>query len=112
MKHEAAVLRRELDRIGTRRGRCVSTALKERVTTWLVSQRAEGHPVSELAAELGIAHATALRWSNGARKRVMVPVRVISDAPAARTVSVVSPAGFRVEGVTLAEAAALLRELG
>jgi hypothetical protein len=42
----------------------------------------------------------------------MVPVRVISDPPAGRIVTVVSPAGFRVEGVTLPEAAALLRELG
>lgn len=80
---------------------------------WLVSQRAEGHAVSELAAELGIAPATALRWSNGAPgKRAMVPVRVISAPPSARMVSVVSPAGFRIDGVTLPEAAALLRELG
>jgi hypothetical protein len=112
MKHEAAILRRELDRIETRRGRCVSPELKERVIAWLVARRAEGRPVSELAAELGIAAGTALRWSASIPKRAIVPVRIVSDPTPRRTVSVVSPSGFRMEGVTIAEATAVLRELG
>jgi len=40
-----------------------------------------------------------------------VPVRIVRDEPAARAVAVVSPTGFRVDGLTLSEAAALLREL-
>jgi hypothetical protein len=40
----------------------------------------------------------------------MRPVKVVADDEG--TVSVVSPAGYRVEGVTLSEAAALLAKLG
>lgn len=42
----------------------------------------------------------------------MLPVQIISEPTQTRTVSVVSPSGFRIEGVTLLEAATLLRELG
>ena len=111
MKDEAVFLRRELDRIATRRGRCVSPELKRRAATWIVKERAAGRTVSALARELGIVAGTVLRWSAGVR--AMVPVRVVADADAdAKTVSVVSPSGFRIEGVTLAEATLVLRELG
>ena len=110
MKDEAVFLRRELDRIGTRRGRCVSAELKTRASAWIVRERAAGRTVSELARELGIVAGTVLRWSAGVR--AMVPVRVVADAEAAKTMSVVSPSGFRIEGMTLAEATLVLRELG
>jgi transposase-like protein len=112
MKDEAVSLRRELDRIGTRRGRCVSAELKLRASAWIVRERGAGRAVSELAHELGIASGTVLRWSSETGTRALVPVRVVPDVAEARTVAVVSPSGFRIEGVTLSEAARLLRELG
>jgi hypothetical protein len=72
-------------------------------------ERASGRPVSELARELGICDGTALRWSSGAR--AIVPVRVVPDELPA-TIAVVSPSGFRVEGLSLADAVRVLRELG
>jgi hypothetical protein len=110
MKDEAKFLRRELDRIGTRRGRCMPPELKGRAVAWLKARRAAGAAATELAAELGIAPGTVLRWSNGGT-RSLVPVRVVPD-PVAGTVAVVSPTGFRIEGLTLADAMCVLRELG
>ena len=107
---EARFLRRELDRIGTRRGRCVPPELKARATAWITEQRARGRAVAVLAVELGVAAGTVLRWSNGG-VRALVPVSVVPDE-APTFVAVVSPSGFRIEGVTLADAVRVLRELG
>lgn len=106
---EARFLRRELDRIGTRRGQCVAPELKARATAWIAEQRAAGHTVAELAAELGVAPGTVLRWSTGVR--AIVPVHVVPDeVPVA--IAVVSPSGFRIEGLSLSDAVRTLRELG
>jgi hypothetical protein len=102
MKDEAGALRRELDRIGTRRGRCVPPELKVRVSAWIRARRAAGRSVAEVAADLGIAAGTVLRWSNAA-VRAIVPVHVVPDTTLA-TVAVVSPTGFRIEGLSLADA--------
>jgi hypothetical protein len=109
MKDDASSLRRELDRIGTRRGRCVPAELKSRASAWIAARRGEGRKVAALAAELGIAAGTVLRWSEGSA-RVLVPVRVVPDAD--ERVSVVSPCGFRIEGLSLTDAVRILRELG
>ena len=85
--------------------------LRERVAAWLVAQRASGRSVSELATVLGLAQGTVTRWSSGVKPRSMLPVRVVEEEPR-RGVRVVSPSGFWIDGVTLVEAAALLRELG
>ena len=112
MKGQGEKLRRELDQIGTRRGRCVPAELKQRASAWISRRRAEGSTVSELASELGIAVGTVLRWSGDVSRRGIVPVEIVPDAVVSKGVCVVSPSGFRIEGVTLAEAALLLRELG
>ena len=84
--------------------------LKARATAWIAEQRAEGRTVAALAAELGVAAGTILRWSRGS-VRAIVPVHVVPDetSPA---VAVVSPSGFRIEGLSLADAVRALRELG
>jgi hypothetical protein len=88
----------------------VPPGLKARATVWIAEQRAEGRTVAMLAAELGVAAGTVLRWSNGS-ERAIVPVHVVPDENAA-TVTVVSPSGFRIEGLSLVEAVRVLRELG
>lgn len=112
-QREAEILRRELDRVGGRRGPCFSEDLKRRATGWIVKQRAAGMTVAEVASELGLARGTVLKWSAQFKAtRALIPVEVIADRSSERTVSVVSPSGFRVEELTLPEAAALLRALG
>jgi hypothetical protein len=112
MKDEAVLLRRELDKIVVRRGRCVRPKLRARVAAWLVSQRATGRSTSELASALGVAPGTVIRWSSSKSSRAMVRVRVVPAPDPVRTVRVVSPSGFWIDGVTVAEAVAVLRELG
>src|SRR5262249_53838845 len=111
MKDEARFLRCELDRIESRQGRCVPPELRDRAAAWLKARRAEGRTVSGPATELGLATGTVLRWSNKVVTAI-VPVRVVADAAVAERVAVVSPLGFRVEGVTLEDAIRVLRELG
>lgn len=83
--------------------------LKARATAWIAEQRAGGRTVAELAAELGVAAGTILRWSkDGAR--AIVPVRVVPDE-IPTSMAVVSPTGFRIEGLSLADAIRVLREL-
>jgi len=113
-QREAERLRRELDGVAGRQGRCFSRDLKERVTRWIVERRAAGSTVEELAVELGLARGTVLRWSADAKPptRALVPVQVVPDPIAPHSVSVVSPSGFRVDGLSFAEAVTLLRALG
>ena len=114
---EAEQLRRELGRVTSRQGPCFPREIKERASRWIAEQRAAGATVSEIADALGLASGTVLRWSAGSRiegksHRQLVPVEVVHDGFTSRSLSVVSPAGFRIEGVSMAEAAALLKALG
>jgi hypothetical protein len=112
-QREAEILRRELDRVGGRRGACFSADLKRRATAWIVQRRAAGMTVASVASELGLAPGTVLKWSAQSQAaRALVAVEVVADRSSERTVSVVSPSGFCVEGLSLVEAAALLRALG
>jgi hypothetical protein len=97
-RREAEKLRRELDSVVGRQGRCFSWDLKDRAARWLSARRAEGASVAELAAELGLAEGTVLRWSARSAQpqpRALVPVTVVSDGAIERRLSVVSPSGFR-----------------
>lgn len=119
MKDEVRDLRSELERIESRHGPCVPTELRHRVAKWLREQRAEGRTGAELAAELGIAAGTVFRWSSerevvhreGGAGTAIVPVNVVPDAATTARVAIVSPSGFRMEGITLEDAVRALREL-
>jgi transposase-like protein len=112
-QREVENLRRELGRVGIRRGRCFSEELKGRATAWIVRRRAAGVRVAEVASELGLSAGTVLKWSaRGKSARALVPVEVIAEPSTGKSVSVISPAGFRIEGLSLLEAAALLKAVG
>lgn len=112
-QREATILRRELGKVTSRRGPCFPAELKQRVSRWLISQRAAGMMVADLALELGLSTGTVLKWSTGAkRSRALVPVEIVPSVRTERSVSILSPSGFRLEGLQVAEAAELLRALG
>lgn len=53
------------------------------------------------------------RWLEaGDEKRELVPVEIVPEGVEGEVVVVVSPRGYRVEGLGVASAAALLRMLG
>jgi hypothetical protein len=92
----AEKLRRELDGVKGRRGPCFPLDLKERTGVWLAERRASGATVAELAAELGLASGTVLRWSTRSARpsRALVPVEIVAEPVAARSMCIVSPSGF------------------
>jgi len=79
-QREGEILRRELDRVGARRGPCFSEDLKERATAWIIKRRAEGMIVAAIASELGLAAGTVLKWSARSKSaRALVPIEVVAD---------------------------------
>ena len=112
--HEARALRGELAAHDRGRGKRYPEALRTRVTAWLRHQVARGAAIQAAAAVIALDSETARRWLRATTSPVttLVPVEVVAAADAERTVSVVSPSGHRVDGLTLDEAAALLRRLG
>ncbi len=113
MDKETAILRRDLGRVETGRGRRYPAELRARVVTWARGRRAAGASWEEIKLELGQQFDTVRRWCvEAGETKALVPVRVVAPRVPVRTLSVVSPGGFRIDGLTPGEAAALLRELG
>ena len=113
MDKQAAILRRDLARVETGRGRRYPAELRARVVSWANGRRVEGASWEEIKRELGQRFDTVRRWCvDGTETKDLVPVRVVATTVPARALSVVSPMGFRIDGLTPAEAAALLREIG
>jgi hypothetical protein len=116
MTRESTLLKRELSRGERGRGKRYSTELRGRVAAWAQSRRQIGASWVDIAQELGLGLDTVRRWCVSkkpvATGRSLLPVRVVESPAAPSGLVVVSPNGFRVEGLTLTEAASLLRALG
>jgi len=89
-------------------GRRYPADVRGRVVAWMASERAGGRSWSALSDELGIPATTLMRWSSLPRA---LPVVVEAQRSSlSSVVSMVSPSGWRIEGVTLDQALALLGE--
>ncbi len=120
MDHELSELRRALADQGPRGpGRRVPRLLRERVLVATRQRRAGGASVATLAEALGLSVETLRRWlgtdvegqPRAGHPRPM-PVAVIGDAAQSRgALSLVTPSGFRVEGLSVETAAELLARL-
>jgi hypothetical protein len=77
--------------------------------------RRAGRPWSEITPTLGLSKSALTRWrqSQGSREPGLRRVRVArATLPPPRALAVLTAAGHRVEGLSLAEAVALVRALG
>ncbi|MNL48569.1 hypothetical protein D3C87_1714400 [compost metagenome] len=74
-------------------------------------RREEGCSVRSLLREMGVASKTYYHWTREKEPGGFVPVTLVPPSEP-RTLAVVSPKGFRIEGLTLADAATLLAKLG
>src|SRR5262249_47000630 len=105
-------LRRVLASRRGRRGR-MPAILRQRALEHARRRHEAGATTATIAAELGLSRVTIRRWTTSPAP---VPVQVVdgTGAPEKRpsTLSVISPSGFRVEGLSLEEATTLLRVLG
>jgi methylphosphotriester-DNA--protein-cysteine methyltransferase len=100
----------------------LSAELRARAATYARERKASGATAAAIAAELGVSQPTVARWlgrsigtgpiaiSNATRSRALR--KVVVEQSAGRTLHVVSPSGYRIDGLSLQEAAMLLRVLG
>src|SRR5215510_12748937 len=107
MDHEFENLRREVARRDRGRGRRYPQSLRDRVARWARRRREGGAGWLELAAEIGIAAESLRRWTTrDGPSAAMVPIRVVEEADDVDVdghLRLITPAGYRVEGLTVAE---------
>ncbi len=114
-EHGAASLRREISKVPRGPGLWFPQSLRDRVVEWALARReSTGESWETIGLELGIAGESVRRWCARSDKAAprMRRVEIVSDDRAEPAVSIVSPTGYRVEGLSLAAAAAMLRMLG
>ncbi len=118
---ELRELRRELATIERGRGRYYPPALRARITRWARRRLAGGDSVNAVARDVALHPTTLAGWLGApgpapATSTALVPVEVVA-APARVTpmtqapVVLVSPSGYRVEGLTLDDALRALTRL-
>jgi hypothetical protein len=115
MKHDVGGLRRRVHALGSRhRGARVPPALRAAIAAYARDQRATGASWRAIAARLGVSSESIRRWALTGPARdsmaALVPVHVVAEA-AVKTLTVWSPTGYRVEELSVAETAELLRRL-
>jgi hypothetical protein len=116
----AARLREQVAALGRRhRGARIPARLRADIIRHARAWRAAGASMCTIAAALGVAPESIRRWTQtpppAAPRRALVPVRVVADRPAAAPsplLTLVSPRGFRVEGLGVADVGTLLAALG
>lgn len=111
MADEVARTRAALARLERGRGKRYSPAMRERIRRASASLRATGMGWQRIGAALGIPHETVRRLSVAtARVNAFVPVEVTSEISSPSLV-LVTPGGYRVEGLDVALVRELLQRL-
>ena len=104
----AAELKAEVGGVERRyRGARYPDGVRERLVAFAREQRDAGVGWHRIGAAVGVRGETLRRWCSGRPSGRLVPVHVVGQ-PA---VTLVSPTGWRVEGLSLTDAATLLRAL-
>jgi len=114
MKREVRELRRQVKVLGPRhRGARIPSSLRAAMAAYAGDERAAGASYREIAERLGVSAESIRRWTVRTPVRdggsELVPVRVIAEA--AGRLTIWSPAGYRVDGLSIHAAAELLRSL-
>ena len=109
MSNEITRLRRALATMGEGTGRRYSSAMRQRVRVVATQMHDVGTGWHAIGMELGIPHETVRRFCLDKAGGDFVPVEV---APlASMGMVLVSPTGFRVEGIGVVEAVEMIRQL-
>ena len=91
----------------------IPDAVRAEVLAYARGERAAGRSWAGIAHAVGLSPGALKNWSQTpAPARRLVPVAVATPAGPGAVLVVVSPGGYRVEGLDLATATALLRALG
>lgn len=116
MMRDPGELRRRVQALGRRtRGARIPDELRAEVINYASERRRCGDGVRKIARALGVSPESIRRWTTPGtirQTRALVPIVVRDDDDATPgPLTVTSPSGYRVEGLTLTSAAALLRAL-
>ena len=116
MEERQTELRSAIDRVrgGRIRWSC-PRSLKSEINSYMIECREAGMTVSEVAGELGVSATSLDRWSaeeqNGKASPGLKPVKVSKQTPGHAGLVLITPRGYRVEGLTIETTLRLLREL-
>ena len=120
MERELRVLRRELGRVERGRGRKYAEDLRRRITAWCRQRRAAGAGLRELSVEIGVSAESVRRWLMTAAESdatALRPVEIVAATEqvprdADPTIRIVTPRGYRIEGLAIGDVIAIVRVLG
>lgn len=125
IQSEAKKIRRSIPKLAVGRKRRFGPALRERILSWIDRARAEGLRDADCSRLLGLAATQFNAWRTTAHavpfelpmdwrvepiNRELVPIQIPAGIELTTGVAVTSPRGYRVEGLNLEQAYALLRE--
>lgn len=110
MESEIRKLRAALARRDSGRGRRFSPELRRQISSVGGRLRSEGASWSGIGAELGLPTATVRRLCDGDAPG-FAAVEIVGDAATGTGLVVITPSGFRVEGLDATSAATLIRQL-
>jgi hypothetical protein len=86
-----------------------------RITSWARRRRADGATLRELASDTGICAESLRRWTTAQTTAPkLVPIEVVADwtDEQPRGLLLITAAGHRIEGLTIADTIVLVRGLG
>ncbi|MBX3276347.1 MAG: hypothetical protein KF729_39200 [Sandaracinaceae bacterium] len=113
MPKKLARVRELVTRHEAGRGSRYPAEVRREVVDYARRRRDEGASWAVIAGEAGLVLETLRRWCGSKELAArMVPVEVVEEESAPREVVIVSPSGFRLEGLDAASAVAALRALG
>jgi hypothetical protein len=110
MDSEIRKLRAALARRESGRGRRFSPRLRRQISGVGERLRRAGKSWREIGVELGLPTATVRRLCDGAAPG-FAPVEVVGNAASGAGLVLVTPGGFRLEGLDATTAATLMRQL-
>jgi hypothetical protein len=112
MERETSMLRAELSRVARGRGKRFSPEFRDRVIEVGRRRRNEGASWQSIGRELGMNYETVRRWCIQKEPAAMRRVEVVpTPVDAVGSIRVVSPSGFRAEGLTVRDAVMMLATL-
>jgi hypothetical protein len=115
LAEEGNRIRLEIVRLGDARARRYPPALQDKILDWVERSKQSGMGERECADMLDVPRKRFATWRAeraAPSSKELVPVEVREERellPFGPSIAFVAPSGFRVEGITLAEAMALLR---
>lgn len=114
LEEEGKRLRVELSRLGSLHGRRYTPGIRALILGWVDRAKREGISEAECGRRLGIPGRRFSEWRSLARREQahdMVPVEVHDEETPSLGLMLVAPSGYRVDGLTVEQAIAMLRAL-